>query len=165
MVQSGMDDVINTDEMCSITGTSPEGLNRLFSKLRELQLVNKDISMTAYVSKSTKRPSLERFKNANALEAELIRHLQEKAPDQQVGDTEILQLRAVSQVMKDQGHPHVMSDLIARMLISMSNDGAGEEEEETTSSRGSIRVRNPRPGKPGHHPQPVVAWSRTGEQK
>ena len=141
MVQSGMDDVINTDEMCSITGTSPEGLNRLFSKLRELQLVNKDISMTAYVSKSTKRPSIERFQHANALEAELIRHLQEKAPDQQVGDTEILQLRAVSQVMKDQGHPHVMPDLIARMLISMSNDGAGEEEEETTSSRGSIRVR------------------------
>ena len=141
MVQGGMDDVISTDEMCSITGVTPQALNRLFSKLRELQVVNKDISMTAYVSKGRTRPSLERFQHANALEAELVHHLQEEAPDQQVGDTETLQLRAVSQAMKNKGHPHVMSDLIARMLISMSNDGAGEEEEETTSSRGSIRVR------------------------
>ena len=141
MIQAVPEATINSDEMCSVAGVSPEGLNRLFAKLKELQIVNSDITMTAYVSKGRGQPSLQLLDQADRLEADLIRHLQERAPDQEVGQAEVLHLRALSQAMKDLQHPRALPELIARMLRSMSNDGAAGDDEERDAGRGSIRVR------------------------
>ena len=145
MVQAEPDDVISTDEMCSVTGASPPALHRLFARLKEAQVVNQDISMTAFVSKARNRPSIQRFQEANRLEEDLVRHLQEMAPDQQVGERQTLNLRAVNQAMRDQEHGSALPELISRMLRSMGNDGApidNDEDPETASARGSLRVRS-----------------------
>ena len=141
MIQAVPEAVISSDEMCGVAGVSPEGLKRLFAKLKDLQIVSNDITMTAYVSKGRTAPSLQLFHQADRLEADLVRHLQEQAPDQEVGQTETLHLRAASQAMRDLQHPRALPELIARMLRSMTNDGASGEADEQDFSRGSIRVR------------------------
>ena len=144
MIQGSPSDVISSDEMCMITGGTSQQVATLFAKLRELGIVNRDISMTAYVNKGRNRPSIQRFNEANGLETDLIRHLQERAPNQQPGETEILNLRAVNQAMRDLEHNHSLPEFVSRMLRSMANDGATSEEEENgpiASARGSIRVR------------------------
>ena len=83
-------------------------------------------------------PSRERLTRASAIEEDLIRLMQEQAPDQAVGETQPIHLRQTSQYLKDQGHRYALPLLVQRSLRSVAADGL-EESQGTANMR--VRTR------------------------
>ena len=73
---------------------------------------------------------------ASAMEEDLIRLMQEQAPDQAVGETQPLHLRQTSQYLKDRGHQYALPLLVQRSPRSIAADGLEE-------SQGTANMRMP----------------------
>ena len=130
---------ITTDELSGITGLDSAGIRRALTLLSGAGLVSNDTILTAYVHQGVRRPSRERLSQAEGMEMDLIRLMQEQAPDQAIGETQHLYLRHASQFLKDQGHEHALPLLVQRSMKSIANDGL-EEAQRT----GNMRVRTRR---------------------
>ena len=85
LVNADSDEGITTDELSSITGLTSEGIRNAMTELARIGLVSNDTILTAYVHRGVQRPSRERLTRASAIEEDLIRLMQEQAPDQAVG--------------------------------------------------------------------------------
>ena len=72
------------------------------------------------------------------MEEDLIRHMQEQAPDQAEGETQPLHLRQTTQHLKDLGHEQALPLLVQRSLKSIAADGL-EESQGTANMR--VRTR------------------------
>ena len=130
---------ITTYELSAITGLNGEGVRNAMTQLARLGLVSNDTVLTAYVHQGVQRPSRERLSRAAAMEEDLIRLIQEQAPDQAVGETQPLHLRQASPHLKDQGHRYALPLLVQRSLRSIA--AGGPEEEQGTDN---LRVRTGR---------------------
>ena len=129
---------ITTDELSGVTGLTSEGIRNAMTDLARIGLVSDDTILTAYVHQGVQRPSRERLSRASAMEEDLIRLMQEQAPDQAVGESQPLHLRQASQYLKDQGHQHTLPLLVQRSLRSIAADGL-EEAQGTANMR--VRTR------------------------
>ncbi len=138
LINAGSDEGITTDELGGITGLSSEGVRNAMNDLARLGLVSNDAALTAFVHHGVQRPSRQRFLRAAAMEEDLIRHMQEQAPDQSEGETQPLHLRQATQHLKDQGHQHALPLLVQRSLKSIAADGL-EESQGTANMR--VRTR------------------------
>ena len=125
---------ITTDELGGITGLASEGVRNAMTDLARMGLVSNDTILTAYVHQGVQRPSRERLSRAAAMEEDLIRLMQEQAPDQALGETQPLHLRQASQYLKDQGHRYALPLLVQRSLRSIAADGL-EEAQGTANMR------------------------------
>ena len=130
---------ITIDELSAITGLSSEGVRNALTQLARLGLVSNDTALTAYVHQGVQRPSRERQTQAAAMEEDLIRLMQEQAPDQAVGETQPLHLRQVSQHLKDQGHRYALPLLVQRSLRSVAAGGS-----EDAQGAANLRARTGR---------------------
>ena len=129
---------ITTDELSGITGLTSEGIRNAMTDLARIGLVSNDTILTAYVHQGVQRPSRERLSQASAMEEDLIRLMQEQAPDLAMGESQLLHLRQANQFLKDQGHQHTMPLLVQRSLRSIAADGL-EEAQGTSNMR--VRTR------------------------
>ena len=129
---------ITTDELSGITGLTSEGIRNAMTDLARIGLVSNDTILTAYVHQGVQRPSRERLSQASAMEEDLIRLMQEQAPDLAMGESQLLHLRQTNQFLKDQGHQHTMPLLVQRSLRSIAADGL-EEAQGTSNMR--VRTR------------------------
>ena len=129
---------ITTDELSGITGLTSEGIRNAMTDLARIGLVSNDTILTAYVHQGVQRPSRERLSQASAMEEDLIRLMQEQAPDLAIGESQLLHLRQTNQFLKDQGHQHTMPLLVQRSLRSIAADGL-EEAQGTSNMR--VRTR------------------------
>ena len=136
LINSNSDEGITTDELSGVTGLTSEGVRNAMTDLARLGLVSNDAILTAYVHHRVQRPSRERFFQAGAMEEDLIRLMQEQAPDQPVGEAQPLYLRQASQYLKDHGHEHALPLLVQRSLTSIAADGLEEAQ-----GSASMRVR------------------------
>ena len=139
LINANSDEGITTDELCGVTGLNTEGIRNAMTELARLGLVSNDTILTAYVHQGVQRPSRERFFRTAAMEEDLIRMMQEQAPDQREGDTQPLHLRQASQYLKDRGHEHALPLLVQRSLKSIASDGLEE-----TQGTANMRVRTQR---------------------
>ena len=139
LVNADSDEGITTDELCGITGLTSEGIRNAMSDLARLGLVSNDTILTAYVHQrgaaSVEGPA---SLQAAAMEEDLIRHMQEQAPDQAEGETQLLYLRQTTQHLKDMGHGQALPLLVQRSLKSIADDGL-EESQGTANMR--VRTR------------------------
>ena len=120
------DEGISTDELMSAAGLGPEGVRTALYDLERLGIASNDTVLTAFVHIGPPRPSRQRLRQASDLEQALIDHLQETAPDVEVGQSHPLHLRQVNQRLKDDGHNHALPELIRRIVRSIAADGRGE---------------------------------------
>ena len=140
----GKTDAVNSDTLNNLYGTNQRELSQIFEALKRQNVVSNDLSITAWVHRGTKRPSLTRYQEYNTLERELLNHLQEAAPDQEIGQPLPLHLRTANQAMRDLGHAQSLPHQINRLLGSIANDGVidGEEAAGASQRPGSINVRS-----------------------
>ena len=100
LINANNDEGITTDELSGVTGLTSEGVRNAMNELARRGLVSNDTILTAYVHQGVQRPSRERFSRAGAMEEELMRLMQEHAPDQPLEETQPLYLRQASQYLK-----------------------------------------------------------------
>jgi len=126
LIQSDLDEGISTDDLMNITGFNSREVQKALHDLEELGIANNDTVLTAYVHDGVERSSKRRLEDAYALEAALISHFREAAPDLSVSETSTLHLRIASQRLRDDGIPEPLLERILRILRGLSHDGRDE---------------------------------------
>ena len=136
LIDADPDEGISTDELIGLSGLSPEGVRGALHDLERWGIASNDTALTAFVHSGVARSSRRRLEEADRLEAALIAHLREAAPDLGKGDASLLHLRHASQILRDAGAADPLPERLWRILRSISFDGRGEG-----SGGGSLRVR------------------------
>ena len=136
LMNAAPDAGISTDELMAHTGLDRPGIRSALHDLAQMGIVSNDTVLTAFVHQGVQRGSSSRFNEAARMEEDLIRLMQEQAPDQQKGETLSLHLRQTTQALKDQGHRHALPQLVQRSLRSIAAD-----DREDTQGTGSLRLR------------------------
>ena len=136
LMRANADEGVSTDELMFASALKPEALRHALFDLEKLGIASNDTALTAFVHTAGDRPSIRRFEEADALETALIDALREAAPDLGRDGVSHLQLRVLSQHLKDGGHPGALPDRLWRLLRSLAADGHREED-----SRPSMELR------------------------
>ena len=127
---------ISTDEIMGLTGLSSDGVRKALNDLEQLGLATNDTALTAFVHVGVERSSLKRLKEASELESDLIKVMQQYAPDLSKGDSSMLRLSVAAQKLKEMGHLSALPDKLGRLVRGLINDGRSDE-----GGNGSVRVR------------------------
>ncbi|MCY3732874.1 MAG: AAA family ATPase, partial [Chloroflexi bacterium] len=135
LLDADPDEGISTDLLMATTGLSSEQLRGVLYDLERCGIASNDTVLTAYVHSGVARGSQQRFTEAAAAEEELLKLMQELAPDMGVGDSAPLNLRIAVQGLKDAGHRSILPEHVSRILRGIAGDGRGEG-----SGGGSISV-------------------------
>ena len=136
LIDADPDEGISTDELIGVSGLSPEGVRGALYDLERLGIASNDTALTGFVHAGVERNSRKRMEEADSLESALIEHLRSAAPDLGKGESSLLHLRVVSQVLRDAGEVNPLPERLWRILRSISYDGRGEG-----GGGGSLRVR------------------------
>ena len=136
LINASRDEGITTDELSAVTGLDSGGVRKAMTTLDRLDLVANDAVLTAYVHHGVQRPSRERFTWARDMEKELIRLMQEQAPDLAADESHPLYLREAAQRLKDRGHEQALPLLVQRSLKRIAADGL-----EQAHGTANMRVR------------------------
>ena len=137
LIDADSDQGITTDELMSLTGLTPEGVRNALYDLERLGVVSNDTAITAFVHAGVARTSKRRLEQAKALEAALIAHMREAAPELEKGEASFLHLRVAAQKLRDEGPDDPLPERLWRILRSIAQDGRGEAD----GARGSMTVR------------------------
>ena len=136
LIEADADEGVTTDELMGASGLGTEGVRTALYDLERLGISSNDTALTAFVHVGVERSSLKRLKEAEALEAALIAHMREAAPDQGKGDTSSLHLRIAAQILRDQGLSDPLPERLWRIIRGIAYDGRGEN-----GAAGSLTVR------------------------
>ena len=138
LLEANPDEGISTDMLMATVGLSPGQVRGALYDLEKCGIASNDTVLTAFVHAGVARSSQQRLTEAAGVEEKLLELMQELAPDMGVGDRAPLNLRAVTQRIKDAGHEQVRPEHIVRILQGIAEDGRDEE-----SAAGSIAVSHP----------------------
>jgi ATP-dependent DNA helicase RecQ len=136
LFEADPDDGISTDDLMGRTGLSPEMVRKAMSDLESLGISSNDMALTAFVHVAVADSSTKRLEAADALERDVIAVMRETAPDLAKGESSVLQLRHMTQYLKDHGHPTALPEHVRRIIKSISEDGRSD------GGVGSIRLRH-----------------------
>ncbi len=140
LLNASPDDGVSTDELMAAAGLSPEGVRNALYDLEKLGVSRNITALTAFVHAGVPRSSRQRFEESAAIERDLIQLLQETCPDMARGDSSPLNIRLLSQQLKDKGHPQALPERVRAIIRSIAADGRGEGGEEG-SSGGSLSLQ------------------------
>ena len=117
---------ITTDELSGHTGLRLPQLRKAINDLSSMGVIKDDAALTAHIHAGTATRSELRLQNAAKLEADLVNHLQETAPDQAGGSPgrQTLHLRRTAQHLKGQGNENALPVYITRMMRSLAATGS-----------------------------------------
>ena len=127
---------VSTDELMGITGLTIERLRKALYDLESLGIASNDTALTAFVHIGIERSSRNRLLRAAELEQALIDELRELAPELEVGDASVLNLRLATQRLKDAGHAAALPETVLRIIRGLGNDGRDE-----AGGAGSLSLR------------------------
>ena len=136
LIEANADEGVTTDELMLASRLSPAGVRAALYDLEKLNIANNDTVLTAFVHTGVSQASAKRFDLAAGMEAGLIAHLRETAPDLGKGDTSFLHLRIASQALRDTGLVDPLPERLWRILRSIAYDGRGED-----GATGSMTLR------------------------
>lgn len=136
LFEADPDEGISTDELMGQTGLSPQQIRKAMNDLETLGICSNDMALTAFVHVAVEDASARRRDRAARLEVDVIEAMQTAFFDMGKGDTSILQLRHMTQHLKDQGHAKVLPEQVHRILRSLGEDGRG------AGGAGSLRLRS-----------------------
>ncbi len=127
---------VTTDELMGAARLSSSGVTRAMHDLERCGIVTNDSVFTALVHIGVENASRKRMESAVAMEKALIDVLQEVAPDLEKDSSSVLNLRRVSQHLKNTGHVQALPERIQRLLQGLASDGRSDNQ-----GLGSIRLR------------------------
>jgi len=136
LIDADPDQGISTDMVMDNLGLNPDQVRGALQDLEQCGIATNDTALTAFVHVGVVDHSKRRLDEAANAEETLLQHMQEIAPDMQVGDTAPLHLSVASQKVKDAGSKHVRTEHIVRLLQGIASDGRGE-----SIGAGSITMR------------------------
>jgi ATP-dependent DNA helicase RecQ len=137
IVQAEPDRGLSTDELSLATGLDSRGVRAAFDVLEHLGMLENDSRITAYVRVGVTGASAATLAAVDRLEAVLLDVLREAAPDAGPNaDAVHLNLRVLTQRLKDEGFTAVLPEDVARLLRSLALDGR-----ELPGGRGSLSFR------------------------
>ena len=137
LIGADADEGVTTDELMGVSGLSPEAVCGALYDLERFGIASNDTALTAFVHTGVVRSSRKRLGEAAALEAALIVHMREAAPDLGKGDSASLHLRIAAQALWDRGLADPLPGRLFRILRSIARDGRGEDD----GAAGSVTVR------------------------
>ncbi|MBL0077263.1 MAG: RecQ family ATP-dependent DNA helicase [Rhodocyclaceae bacterium] len=115
---------LTTDELCMATGLGLRDLRKAFDDLETLGLLENDSSYAVFLRVAVKGASKNTLLRVSEMEVKLLGILRTEAPDAQgtVGGVN-LNLRRVTQALKDAGIGGELKQHVARLLKSFAGDG------------------------------------------
>ncbi|MCP4405927.1 MAG: UvrD-helicase domain-containing protein, partial [bacterium] len=119
LFQADPNELLNTDRLSLVTGLEPKELLSVMRSMREAGVINHDLNMTAYVHQKIANDSRKRFQQYVSLEKGLLAALQELEPDVGPDIPCLINLRSVSQALKDAGEADARPDRILLVLDLM----------------------------------------------
>ena len=122
LLQADPKELLNTDRLSLATGLEPRELVSLLHAMREAGVINHDLNMTAYIHRGIANDSRKRFQQYLNLETSLLAAMQEQDPDLSPDAPCVLNLRSMSQHLKDQGAIEARPDRILLALDLMVAD-------------------------------------------
>ena len=137
LIQARSDKGVTTDELMSVAGLRAREVRGALHDLENLDIATNDTALTAYVHRGVKGASKRRLAAACAIEAALISHMREQAPDLGKNDSSVLNLRIAAQRLRDDEVADPLPQRLMRIVRSIGNDGREEDDE----ARGSLSVR------------------------
>ncbi|SOB59979.1 DNA helicase [Pseudodesulfovibrio profundus] len=153
LLASDARELLNTDQLTSVTGQTPQELLATLHEMRGARLINHDLNMTAFVRHGVQKSSKKCWEQELLLEKELLGFMEEQFPDAEVGSRAVMHMRSTAQELKDRGCDGAQPDRIRRLLslwrrerlIDFSPRGSGHLEirfrEEWQTVRGKSENR------------------------
>lgn len=108
---------------------------RVLATLQDMEeqgLLSKETGLTAYLRYKVKDNARYHLQKLNDLEAELIKIMEEVAPDADSRETQHLDLRQVNQKLHNTGYTYSTPDVLRCILHSLRRDGKGLKEQQGT---------------------------------
>ena len=142
------DQGITTDELANLTALSSQRVQGMLQMLHQAGILSDDQAITCFVHQGVAGNSRDRYQHAARMEQDLIRHMEERAPDQDIGEAQPLHLREASSALQQAGHPAALPMRVQNSLRSISQDGryasalGGPEAASGAPGQGNIRLRN-----------------------
>lgn len=136
LIGASADEGITTDELMAQTGFSSATLREALHLFDKLGISSNDTPMTAFVHIGVERSSKRRFEDACSLEKALIALLRETAPDVIAGEGYPLNLRLLTQTLKDQGHGNALPPRLRQIILGLAGDGRDEGQ-----GKGSLQLK------------------------
>ncbi|MFW2356549.1 RecQ family ATP-dependent DNA helicase [Hydrogenophaga sp.] len=136
LIEADKDEGISTDTLMSTTGLTSEKVRSAMRDLETYGISSNDMGLTAFVHVGVAGASTSRFERADSLEKSIIAGMKLEAPDMGKGDSSVLQVRQMTQYLKDQGHSKALPEHVRKIIKGLSEDGRGE------GGVGSIRLRS-----------------------
>ena len=136
LISAPADEGVSTDELCGVSGVTPGALTKAMANLETLGIARNDVAMTVFVHVGVVHSSTARLTQASSLEADLIKLMQEMAPDADDKAPTPLNLAEACQNLRDTGDHDVRPDIVDKLVRGISRDGRGQD-----GGRGNIRLR------------------------
>ena len=142
------DQGITTDELANLTALSSQQVQSMLQMLHQAGILSDDQAITCFVHQGVADHSRDRYQHAAGMEQDLIRHMEEHAPDQDIGEAQPLHLREASSALQRAGHSGALPLKVQNSLRSISQDGRYASAQESaeaasgTPGQGNIRLRN-----------------------
>jgi ATP-dependent DNA helicase RecQ len=136
LIQASPDAGISTDDLGGASGLTGGRLRKALADLEHLGIANNDTKITVFLHLAVTNASKARLAAACALETALVDRLREQAPDMDINERSLLNLKLAAQELRDVGHASVRPHIVERLLKGLSQDGRDDE-----VGRGSLAVR------------------------
>jgi len=143
LLTAPVDAGLSTDELMAATGFNADGLREALFLFDRLGIASNDLAMTAYLHVAVERSSKKRFEEAVALERAVIAILRAEAPDLEVSDGSPLNLRLLSQRLKNEGHA-ALPQRLRQIIAGLAGDGR-----DGAQGKGSLTLKR------GHNPETI----------
>jgi ATP-dependent DNA helicase RecQ len=128
---------LTTDDLALATGLNLREVSKAFDDLEQLGLLENDSRITAYLRVGVKGASTRVLASVDKMETTLLSVLREAAPDAGPATHAVhLNLRALTQKLKDSGFADALPETVARLLRSLAMDGR-----ELSGGRGSLAIK------------------------
>lgn len=136
LIAADPDQGITTDELTGITGLSQEHIRKAMRDLESLKICSNDMAITAFLNVGGQHSSASRLEEFSAIELDIIGTLRQVAPDVNPGDVHVLDLRQLTQQIRDiEGEKsRINPDIVMRLLRGMADDGR------RSGAQGTIRL-------------------------
>jgi ATP-dependent DNA helicase RecQ len=125
LIAADPDQGITTDELTGVTGLSQEHIRKAMRDLESLKICSNDMAITAFLNVGGQHSSARRLEEYSAIEFDIIDTLRQVAPDVNPGDVHVLDLRQLTQQIRDtEGEKSKINpDIVMRLLRGLADDG------------------------------------------
>lgn len=122
LMQADPKELLNTDRLSLDTGLEAKELLAILHSMREAGVINHDLNMTAYVHKGVANDSAKRLQAYLSLEKAFIALMQEQEAEIGMENPCSINLRSMSQALKDAGEEGARPDRLLQLLDLLVQD-------------------------------------------